>query len=253
MTLLRLSAISKDFPGTRALDGVDLDVAQGEVVALLGPSGCGKSTLLRLIAGLDAPSGGMVSWPDLVRAPEPGDIGFVFQEPTLMPWASVEANIRLPLDLLNRGPKSDAGIANLIKSVGLDGFAGSLPRTLSGGMKMRASLARALASNPSILLLDEPFAALDEITRHSLNDALLKLCEERKLTILFVTHSVFESVYLASRVVVFSPRPGRILESFDIDAPANRIDGFRFTVQYAEQCRKISQSLARAMGERHVA
>ena len=255
MTLLSLDGVTKDFPGTRALDGASFEVARGEVIALLGPSGCGKSTLLRLVAGLDAPTAGTIAWPGLESgAPRPGEIGFVFQEPTLMPWANVKANIALPLELLKRLPMSEgATVRALIKSVGLEGFETALPRTLSGGMRMRVSLARALASRPSIMLLDEPFGALDEITRNALNDALLRLRQERELTILFVTHSVIESVYLADRVLVFSPRPGRIVESFMIDAPANRTDGFRFTLRYAEQCRGVSASLARSMGERRVA
>lgn len=253
--LLRLESLAKEFPGTRALDGVSLDIERGEVVALLGPSGCGKSTLLRLIAGLDSPSGGTIAWTGLNAAkPAPGEIGFVFQEPTLMPWASVEANITLPLDLIGRAPTpSDASVGELIKSVGLQGFERALPRTLSGGMRMRVSLARALSTKPRILLLDEPFAALDEITRHALNDALLKLRAERELTIVFVTHSVFESVYLADRVTMFSPRPGRIADTFAIAAPPDRTQGFRFTSGYADQCREISASLAHAMGERRVA
>ncbi|HXZ69212.1 MAG TPA: ABC transporter ATP-binding protein [Alphaproteobacteria bacterium] len=253
--LLRLEAVTKEFPGTRALDGISLDVMRGEVIALLGPSGCGKSTLLRLIAELDTPTSGAISWPGLNAAkPAPGEIGFVFQEPTLMPWASVEANITLPLELIGRTPiAGDTTVSDLIKSVGLQGFEHALPRTLSGGMRMRVSLARALSTKPSILLLDEPFAALDEITRHALNDALLKLRAERELTIVFVTHSVFESVYLADRVTLFSPRPGRITQTFEIAAPPDRTQGFRFTSGYADQCREISASLSRAMGERRVA
>ncbi|MFZ1992145.1 MAG: ABC transporter ATP-binding protein [Alphaproteobacteria bacterium] len=253
--LLHLDGITKDFPGTRALDGISLEVGRGDVLALLGPSGCGKSTLLRLIAGLDAPSSGTITWPGLNAAkPAPGEIGFVFQEPTLMPWASVVSNITLPLELVSRAPApGDAAVGELINSVGLQGFERALPRTLSGGMRMRVSLARALSTKPSILLLDEPFAALDEITRHALNDALLKLRAERELTIVFVTHSVFESVYLADRVTVFSPRPGRIIQTFSITAPEDRTQGFRFAPGYADQCREVSASLARAMGERRVA
>ena len=253
--LLKLENIAKNFGSVRVLDGVSLAVERGEMMALLGPSGCGKSTLLRLIAGLDDPSGGTITWPGLnPPKPAPGEIGFVFQEPTLMPWASVEANIILPLELIGRAPApGDTTVSDLINSVGLQGFERALPRTLSGGMRMRVSLARALSTKPSILLLDEPFAALDEITRHALNDALLKLRAERELTIVFVTHSVFESVYLADRVTVFSPRPGRIVETFSITAPQDRTQGFRFVPGYADQCREISASLARAMGERRVA
>jgi NitT/TauT family transport system ATP-binding protein len=252
--LLKLEGVTKDFPGTQALAGASFDAPRGALIALLGPSGCGKSTLLRLVAGLDTPTAGAIRWPGLESgAPAPGDIGFVFQEPTLMPWASVEENIALPLSLLKRGEPKPGAIAALIKSVGLEGFERTLPRALSGGMRMRASLARALLSEPRVLLLDEPFGALDEITREALNDALLELKASRDLTTLFVTHSVFESVYLADQVLVFSPRPGRIAARFDIEAPQTRADGFRFTPQYTEQCREVSAALARAMEGRHVA
>jgi len=252
--LLRLDSIAKDFPGVRALDGITFEAARGELVALLGPSGCGKSTLLRLVAGLDAPSAGAISWLGLNEGrPAPGEVGFVFQEPTLMPWANVIDNIALPLRLLRREGSPQGAIEDLIAAVGLKGFEAALPRTLSGGMKMRVSLARALSTTPSVLLLDEPFGALDEITRNALNDALLKLRSERVLTILFVTHSVVESVYLANRVIVFSPRPGRIAQSFTIEAPQDRTQGFRFTQAYTEQCRAVSAALTRAMGARHVA
>jgi NitT/TauT family transport system ATP-binding protein len=255
MTFLRLDGIVKNFGPTRALDGVSFAAERGEVLALLGPSGCGKSTLLRLVAGLDEPSAGAIAWPSLeAGVPRPGEIGFVFQEPTLMPWASVGANIALPLELLKHAPEQgDARVQELVKSVGLAGFEQALPRTLSGGMKMRVSLARALASEPRVLLLDEPFGALDEITRNALNDALLRLRCERDITVLFVTHSVLESVYLADRVLVFSPRPGRLVESFSIKAPPDRTQGFRFTPDYAEQARTLSAALARAMEARHAA
>jgi NitT/TauT family transport system ATP-binding protein len=252
--LLSLAGVTKTYPGVAALAGLSFAVAPGETVALLGPSGCGKSTALRLIAGLEAQSAGAITWPALDReAPQPGEIGFVFQEPTLLPWGNVAENIALPLRLLHR-PHREAReiVRSLIDEVGLTGFSAALPRALSGGMKMRVSLARALASRPSILLLDEPFGALDEITRQNLNDALLELKAERPLTILFVTHSVFESVYLANRVLVFSPRPGRIVRELMIEAPESRA-GFRFTAAYSEQCREVSAALAAVMEARHAA
>lgn len=252
--LLTLSGVAKIYPGVAALEGLSFEVRPRETVALLGPSGCGKSTALRLIAGLEPPSSGAIAWPGLAsRAPAPGDIGFVFQEPTLMPWATVENNIMLPLALLKRTGKDERPfVREMIAQVGLTGFEAALPRTLSGGMRMRASLARALVSRPPILLLDEPFAAIDEITRHVLNDALLALRAREPLTVLFVTHSVFESVYLADRVLVFSPRPGRIVRELTIDAPGDRT-GFRFAPAYAEQCRAVSAALADAMGDQHAA
>lgn len=252
--LLKLAGIGMRYPGTQALDGLSFAAREGDTLALLGPSGCGKSTALRLVAGLEAPTAGAIAWPGIEGgAPKPGDIGFVFQEPTLLPWASVEGNIALPLRLLKRAVKDRREIVRrLIEDVGLSGFAGALPRALSGGMRMRVSLARALASEPSILLLDEPFAALDEITRQGLNDALLALKAARPLTTLFVTHSVFEAVYLANRVLVFSPRPGRVVAEIGIEAPEDR-SGFRFTGAYSEQCRAVSAALAQAMEARHAA
>ena len=264
--LLSLSGVAKTYPGVAALDALSFNVAPRETVALLGPSGCGKSTALRLIAGLEAPTRGTIAWPGLGRgapnqldggsaaeraAPKPGEIGYVFQEPTLLPWANVADNITLPLRLLKRsGHEERAFVRELIAQVGLAGFEAALPRTLSGGMKMRVSLARALVSRPPILLLDEPFGAIDEITRHALNDALLQLRARAPLTLLFVTHSVFESVYLANRVLVFSPRPGRVVRELRIETPDDRT-GFRFTASYAEQCRAVSAALAEAMGDRH--
>jgi len=217
MTLLSLSAVAKRFSnGTQALHDLSFDIAPGEFVSLLGPSGCGKSTALRLAAGLLAPDAGTVTF-----AGGKPQIGFVFQEPTLMPWADALTNARLPLDLNNtpRGEANDRAAAALAR-VGLAGFESALPRELSGGMKMRVSLARALAAQPRLLLLDEPFAALDEITRAQLGDDLMRLWREDGLTILFVTHSVSESAYLSQRVLVMTPRPGRV--AADIALPGAR-------------------------------
>ena len=232
--------------GTRALDGFDLAVDDGEFVSIVGPSGCGKSTLLRLIAGLDAPSAGALDWPG--GRPAPGDIGFVFQDPTLMPWASVFDNVYLPLRLAGRSrreatPEIDA----IIERVGLDGFAASYPRQLSGGMRMRASIARALVTRPRLLLMDEPFAAVDEITRFRLNDDLLRIWRAEGCTIVFVTHSVFEAVFLSSRVIVAAPRPGRVVADSVVDLPETRDAALRTSAEYAGACRKISAHLAEAV------
>jgi NitT/TauT family transport system ATP-binding protein len=246
-SLVRLRGVSKTFAsGTLALDRVELNVEDGEFLSLLGPSGCGKSTALRLIAGLIEPSGGQVAW----RGSRPGSIGFVFQEPTLMPWARVWDNVYLPLRLhgLSRAaaaPQVDATLA----LVGLAEFARAYPRELSGGMRMRVSIARALALKPPILLMDEPFAALDEITRLKLNDDLLRLKADLGTTIVFVTHSVYESVYLSTRIAVFSMRPGRIVEAIDIGQPLPRGEEFRLSRAYADHCRATSLALKRAMGE----
>ena len=214
---VRLRAVTKIYDnGVTALGPLDLDVAKGEFVSLLGPSGCGKSTALRLIAGLSAPSAGTVECsPSRQRADGRHPIGFVFQEPTLMPWASVRENVRLPLKL-SHAPATDADsrIAEALAQVGLAEFADAYPRELSGGMKMRVSLARALVTDPDILLLDEPFAALDEITRFRLNNDLLDLWRKLHKTVIFVTHSVFESVYLSQRVTVMTARPGRLAANF---------------------------------------
>jgi len=235
--------------GVTALGPLDLDVAAGAFVSLLGPSGCGKSTALRIVAGLTAPTQGEVRVP--ARDGHGGSgrgIGFVFQEPTLMPWATVRANVRLPLDLarLPHGD-ADARAARALARVGLAEFAEVYPRELSGGMKMRASLARALVTDPDILLLDEPFAALDEITRFRLNDDLLALWRGLGKTVIFVTHSVFESVYLSQRVLVMTPRPGRIAREFRIEGAARDTD-FRTSADYAAACRAVSAALAEASG-----
>jgi NitT/TauT family transport system ATP-binding protein len=235
--------------GVAALGPLDLAIAAGEFVSLLGPSGCGKSTALRIIAGLTAPSQGEVRVPARAKHGRFGrGIGFVFQEPTLMPWATVRANVRLPLDLA-RLPHGDADARTdrALAQVGLAEFADVYPRELSGGMKMRASLARALVTDPDILLMDEPFAALDEITRFKLNDDLLALWRDLGKTVVFVTHSVFESVYLSQRVLVMTPRPGRIAQDFRITAAARNAD-FRTSPDYAAACRDVSAALAAASG-----
>jgi NitT/TauT family transport system ATP-binding protein len=248
---VRLRGVSKTYDnGVTALAPLDLAIKRGEFVSLLGPSGCGKSTALRLIAGLSAPTAGTVE----VRrggADHAGHaIGFVFQEPTLMPWASVAGNVGLPLKLSGLGrPEVDARAREALARVGLADFAEVFPRELSGGMKMRVSLARALVTDPDILLMDEPFAALDEITRFRLNDDLLALWRGLHKTVVFVTHSVFESVYLSQRVIVMTPRPGRISAEFRIEADEPRGAPFRTSVGYAAQCRDVSIALARASGE----
>ncbi len=239
--------------GVVALDRLDLDVRPGEFLSLLGPSGCGKSTALRIIAGLSEPTGGAIEWPRSGEAEgrRQRGIGFVFQEPTLMPWATVERNVRLPLDLqhLDRAAAA-ARIDAALAGVGLADFADVYPRELSGGMKMRVSIARALVTEPALLLMDEPFAALDEITRFKLNDDLLSLWSKLGKTVVFVTHSVFESVYLSNRVVVMTPRPGRVFTELAIDAPYPRDQKFRTSAEYATLCRKASEALAAAGGER---
>jgi NitT/TauT family transport system ATP-binding protein len=248
--LVALRGVAKTFAnGTQALAGLDFEVRQGEFVSLVGPSGCGKSTALRIIAGLSEPTEGAVEWAERAdKAEHRSRIGFVFQEPTLMPWADVRDNVRLPLKLAGaRRGEAASRIEAALERVGLKAFAGAYPRELSGGMRMRVSIARALVTEPELLLMDEPFAALDEITRFSLNDDLLKMWQALRTTIVFVTHSVFESVYLSSRIAVMSPRPGRVVTELAIDAPYPRGSDFRTSADYAGLCRRASDALARAM------
>lgn len=235
--------------GTQALQAVNLDIEAGCFTSLLGPSGCGKSTVLRLMAGLLEPAGGRV-----LRAPDEAadaeqraSIGFVFQEPTLMPWACVADNIALPLRLAGLpAARQRERVMQAMAGVGLADFAKAFPRELSGGMRMRVSIARALVTQPRLLLMDEPFAALDEITRFRLNNDLLALTAAQSLSVVFVTHSVFESVYLSQRVVVMSARPGRIVDDIRIQAPSQRDEMWRTSAEYAQQCRRVSLALERA-------
>jgi NitT/TauT family transport system ATP-binding protein len=245
--VVTLSGVGKRYAnGTLAVQGVELAIGQGDFVSLLGPSGCGKSTVLRMVAGLIEPTTGRIAM--AAGGDRAGDIGFVFQEPTLMPWATALKNVMLPLRLagMNRGEAADRAAAALA-SVGLAGFERSYPRALSGGMKMRVSIARALVTKPRLLLMDEPFAALDEITRHRLNNDLLTLWEAERFTAIFVTHSVFESVYLSRRIVVMAARPGRVVEDVEVNAPYPRGEVFRTSAEYAGHTRAVSQALHRAM------
>jgi NitT/TauT family transport system ATP-binding protein len=254
--IVALRGVGKTFAnGVVALDGLDLAVRPGEFLSLLGPSGCGKSTALRIMAGLSEPSAGAVEWsaPADRAAQTRRQIGFVFQEPTLMPWASIEANVRLPLRLLGLDTDASARVSAALDRVGLAGFAQAYPRELSGGMKMRASIARALATEPTLLLMDEPFAALDEITRFRLNGDLLELWQMLRKTVVFVTHSVFESVFLSSRIIVMGPRPGRVFRELDIAAPYPRDERFRTSAEYAGWCRMVSEALSEATAARAAA
>ena len=241
--LLAADHLAKRFDnGVQALADLSFTLNAGDFVSLLGPSGCGKSTALRLIAGLLAPDGGAVDFP----GGKP-DMGFVFQEATLMPWADALTNVRLPLDLQHvKRDDANARAEAVLARVGLKGFEHALPRELSGGMKMRVSIARALAAKPKLLLLDEPFAALDEITRAQLNDDLLRLLREDDLTILFVTHSVAESCYLSERVLVMTPRPGRLAADIALPKQNDRAPGFRLTAQFLDCQRRVTDALGAA-------
>jgi NitT/TauT family transport system ATP-binding protein len=245
--------------GTCALARVDLTVHRGEFLALVGPSGCGKSTLLRLIAGLSRPTCGYIEWhANESHAPSARNrrrahgadarrIGFVFQSPTLMPWARVATNVRLPLDLAGVARRTaDATVADALARVHLTAFADHLPRQLSGGMQMRASIARALATEPELLLMDEPFGALDEFTRQRLDDDLLALWWAQRMTVVFVTHSIHEAVFLSSRVAVMAAHPGRVLDTWTIDAPYPRGDAFRVSTAFAAHAQRLSACVASA-------
>ena len=242
--------------GTRALDEVKLDIRRGEFVSLLGPSGCGKSTLLKMFAGLEEPSHGHIRWwgKNLATVGTPDrTLAMVFQEATLMPWASVEQNVRLPLDLKHMPrTESDVRVRDSLKLVGLDRFHDAYPRELSGGMQMRASIARALATRPNLLLMDEPFGALDEFTRNKLDADLRKIWSQQDLTVVFVTHSIYEAVYLSSRVVVMAARPGRVIADVPIEAPGAggmRDDAFRISPEFMGYCKILSDYLTLANQE----
>ena len=246
--LLRLEHVDKVFTGdVVALRDMSLDVFEGDFLSLLGPSGCGKSTALKLISGLIHPTRGKISWPG--GAGE-NSLGIVFQEPTLMPWATVADNVWLPLRLAGRSRRSvQADIDEALALVGLENFARAYPRELSGGMKMRVSIARAIITHPKLILMDEPFAALDEITRFKLNNDLLALREKIGATVVFVTHSVFESVFLSDRIVIMAARPGRVIRELTVDAPYPRGEDFRTSADYAAHCRAASDALHAAMGQ----
>ena len=255
--VLEADRVEKTYPnGTHALNDTSVQIQRGEFVSLLGPSGCGKSTLLKMFAGLEVPSSGRIVLHDghdaAGRASGHRSMAMVFQEATLMPWARVAENVRLPLDLAGM-PRAEAEprIAEALDMVGLSQFRQSYPRELSGGMQMRVSIARALAVQPSILLMDEPFGALDEFTRNKLDSDLYQLWQQRGFTVVFVTHSIYEAVFLSSRVVVMAARPGRVIADVAIDAPPQRDEAYRVSQPFIDNCRILSEHLTRAnRGER---
>ncbi len=251
-TVVSMRNVSKVFSnGTLALKDMSLDVERGEFLSLLGPSGCGKSTALRIIAGLGGASSGTIDWPSSKinsRGLPEGDVGFVFQEPTLMPWQTVFGNVYLPLRL--EGVSKSAARARIMEtlaSVGLADFADAYPRELSGGMKMRVSIARALVTKPKLLLMDEPFAALDEITRQKLNDDVLRLWKQSGVTVIFVTHSVFESVYLSNRIVVMKARPGQVFADLPLNGSGERNAEYRTSEEYRAATHEVSHALHEAI------
>jgi NitT/TauT family transport system ATP-binding protein len=240
-----LDGVSKQFrSGALALQNISMRVEKGELVSLLGPSGCGKSTLLRLVSGLTSATAGVVIVNGMTPANARELMSFIFQDATLLPWRTVEQNVGLGLELEHAArPLRKEKVAKMLELVGLTHVARRYPRELSGGMKMRVSIARALVSRPRILLLDEPFAALDEMSRDRLNEELLRLYLEQHWTVLFVTHSVAEAVFLSTRVVILAPHPGRIAHVVPIDLPWPRTAETRLTSAYEEQVARVSRLL----------
>ena len=243
---IAISHVNKVYSnGTVALQDMNLTIGEGEFISLVGPSGCGKSTALRLIAGLGKMNSGSIV---LCEGQEKPELAFVFQDAALMPWANVVENIRLPLKLAGVPQRdSRAAVQEAINLVGLAGFERSYPRELSGGMKMRVSIARALVTKPDIMLMDEPFGALDEMTRSKLNSDLLNLWQEKRWTVVFVTHNIYEAVYLSNRVIVMAPRPGRVVADVTIEAPYPRTEEFRTSRLCNEYCREVSARLTEAV------
>lgn len=245
--MIELSRVAMRFEsGLLALRGASLSLAQGEFVTLLGPSGCGKSTVLKLVAGLAIPTEGTVVSP-AQNDQTGGSTAYVFQEPTLLPWATVFDNVWLPLRLQGRSRlDAEAVIARVLEQVGLGEFAQSYPAQLSGGMKMRVSIARALVSQPQVLLMDEPFAALDDITRQRLNVDLLTWWHGQSMAALFVTHNVAEAVFLSQRVLVMGARPGKVVAEVRIDQPYPRDASFRQAPAFIQHCQMLSGALDEA-------
>jgi|TARA_B110000093_G_scaffold140028_1_gene150495 NitT/TauT family transport system ATP-binding protein len=249
--IAQLSSISKKFKSTKteSIKDINLEIYQGDFLSILGPSGCGKTSILKIMCGLLKPSSGKINWPtsNFQNSPEnPANLSFVFQEPNLLPWINVYENIKLPLKVLGEsGYKADEKIYDVINLVGLKGFENYYPRQLSGGMSMRVSIARALVTQPKVLLMDEPFSALDETRRYGLAQEILKIKKEKKLTVVYVTHSIYESVLLSNRIYVMQSNPGKIFEEFDF-SNQNKSKDYRFTSQFIEQAKIVTNSLERS-------
>jgi NitT/TauT family transport system ATP-binding protein len=242
--LVTLSGVSKRYGASTVLRQIDLAIAPGEFVSLIGPSGCGKSTLLKLISGLTAPSDGSILVDGTTPVNARKSVSYIFQDATLLPWRTVTRNVQLGLELEHVSRETrDQKVQSLIELVGLTHVARSYPRQLSGGMKMRVSVARALATTPRLLLMDEPFGALDEMTRDRLNEEILRLQSEQHWTAVFVTHSVAEAVFLSTRIVVLAPTPGRIAQEIQIDLPFPRTNVTRESPQFESLVTAVSRAL----------
>ncbi len=249
--IAQLGSVNKQFSGTsgNALEDINVEVFQKDFLSIVGQSGCGKTSILKMMCGLIKPTSGTINWPtsNFQNSPEnPANLSFVFQEPNLLPWMNVYENIKMPLRILKEDSYSaDEKIYEIIKLVGLEGFEGYYPKQLSGGMSMRVSIARALVTQPKVLLMDEPFSALDETRRFELSQEILKIKKEKKLTVVYVTHSIFESIYLSDRIYVMQSKPGRIYEEFDFSGITKNED-YRFTSEFHEQAKIVTDSLNRA-------
>ncbi|UOQ83370.1 ABC transporter ATP-binding protein [Gracilibacillus salinarum] len=246
--VVRMSGVSKVFPnGNVAVDNVNIDIAEGEFISFVGPSGCGKSTIFKMISGLIDNTQGSIEILGSQMNPmqqKRTNVGFVFQDSTLLPWRSVLENVMLPLEFQKKSKKEKIEeAAQALELVGLKDYTKSLPRQLSGGMKMRVSIARALVAKPKLLLMDEPFGALDEITRQSLQSELLRIWESQKMTVLFITHNVFEAVYLSTRVAVMTPSPGKVASALDVRLPFPRNDEVRTTHEFSDIVAQVSRDL----------
>ena len=251
--IIQMDRVTKRFGNdTLAVSDMSLTINEGDFLSLLGPSGCGKSTALKMIAGLLPVTAGTITITPAKEKSEQ-DLAFVFQEPTLMPWAKVFDNVFLPLRLAGVS-RADATprVEAALHEVGLSKFAGSYPRELSGGMKMRVSIARAMVTRPRILLMDEPFAALDEMTRSKLNNDVVRLAATNGLTVIFVTHSVFESVYLSTRVVVMAARPGRVEAELSVDADWPRTEDWRISQAFSTEAKRVSDTLKGTLDANHI-
>lgn len=233
--------------GLEAIKNLNLKIYNGDFLTLLGQSGCGKSTILKLLCGLLKPTEGKVNWPTSTftnSKDNPANLSVVFQEPNLMPWLNVLHNIKMPLRLSNiNNNQSVTRVNECLRLVGLEKFSYLYPNQLSGGMKMRVALARALVTHPKVLLLDEPFAALDELNRFKLNDELLYIFEQKKLTVIFITHSIYESVYLSNRIALLSNQPGSVLEEIRLKNINKKTTNYRLSQDYLEKCKMISEKI----------